>query len=84
MSETDQAVKLAWYDYAIACWPLLLITVGGLLGGALGGAACAMNLKILKSNIPIVTRYLITPIVGFAAVGLYIFGALALRSAIGS
>ena len=33
----------------IACLPLALVSVGGLIGGALGGMAAAANLKVMRS-----------------------------------
>ena len=36
----------------IAClWPLILIFVGGFIGGACGGGACAINIQIMRGGV---------------------------------
>ena len=48
---TSQAPKLSFMAHAMCGWPLILVAIGGLIGGALGAAAYAINLAIYKSGI---------------------------------
>ena len=51
------ARPLAWYEYAWAAWPILLIGLGGAIGGLLGGAAAAANLQIIRKDWSAPARY---------------------------
>ncbi|EKD65205.1 MAG: hypothetical protein ACD_50C00153G0002 [uncultured bacterium] len=41
---------LKWYEYFVCGIPLILIFIGGLIGGAIGGGAFAINIKLWKSS----------------------------------
>jgi len=50
--------KLAWYQYAVASLPLILIFIGGAIGGAVGAGAAIFNLQALRSASPAYINYL--------------------------
>jgi hypothetical protein len=58
--------------YLICGWPLALVAVGGMIGGAMGGAAFGINLAIWKSAMPLPVKIILIPIVGFTAIGLWL------------
>lgn len=66
--------------YLICGWPLALVAVGGMIGGACGGAAFGVNLSIWKSTLPLAAKIILIPIVGLTAIGLWLAFALGLRS----
>jgi len=67
----------------LACgWPLLLVLVGGLIGGALGGAAFGINMAIYKSQLPLAVKIILNPIVGVAAIVLWLVIAVAIGTLI--
>jgi hypothetical protein len=47
---------LRWYDYAVALIPLVLVLMIGALGLAVGPAAAAVNLAVMKTNLHRLTR----------------------------
>lgn len=66
----------------IACgWPLVLVLVGGMIGGGLGGAAYGVNMVIYRSTLPWPLKVVLILLTGFAAFGLWMAIALALKSA---
>lgn len=42
--------KLPIHAHILAGWPLLLVTVGGLLGGLCGGGAYLISIRLLQSK----------------------------------
>ena len=77
----DEEKKLKPYEWAIVGWPFLMVFVGGLIGGALGGGAVAINLKIIKMQKPLLLRALICFAIGLLAIASYIIIVLALGMA---
>ena len=51
--------KLALHDYAWIGWPMFL-GVLGVAGGTVGGLAFLINLRVMKSDLPLSRRYLAT------------------------
>jgi hypothetical protein len=75
------APPLAWYEYAWACLPILLLLVGGAIGGALGGAAAYTNLALFRSQRSPSARYGLSALVTLAAtVGCFLIGGLLLAA----
>ena len=63
--------KLTWYQYIWIGWPIALVIVGGLIGGACGGAAWALNQKVFQATQHPVMRYLWTGLISIAAIITY-------------
>ena len=73
---TLEKEKLPAIVMAGCCWPLALVVVGGLVGGALGGAACMANIGLYKSKLPRWSLWLLNPLVGLTALVLYLVIAI--------
>ena len=63
---------LKWYEIIVACWPLVLITVGGAIGGAFGGVACALNFKIFNAKLSKPLKYIYSILIGIGGILLYL------------
>lgn len=79
-SSKPQGNAIPIWVYLICGWPLALVAVGGMIGGACGGAAFGINLSIWKSSLPTALKIILIPVVGFTAIGLWLAFALGLRS----
>lgn len=66
--------------HILSGWPLILIFIGGAIGGALGGGAYAINLSIYKSSLPTAVKVILNLIVGIAAVAIWFFVSLYIRT----
>ncbi len=78
-----QKPKLQWYEGAWIGWPILLVFVGGLIGGACGGAAVAINQQIFQKMESALLKYSLTLVVSVLAVIGYFVLALVFLKAIG-
>ena len=78
--KTDEE-KLPVMAHVMCGWPLLLVTIGGAIGGGLGGAAYGINAAIYKSQMPVAVKILLNIVTGFAAIAIWYAIALALRGA---
>ena len=58
---------LTWYQYIWIGVPLILIVMGGCLGGACGGAACAINHAVFRKTSNPVLKYVWTGLISAAA-----------------
>jgi hypothetical protein len=66
------ATTLTWYQYLWIGLPLVLIALGGCIGGACGGAACALNRTVfLKTSHPVL-KYVWTGMISAAAVVIWL------------
>jgi hypothetical protein len=74
-----EAPQLSLMAHVMCGWPLILVAVGGLIGGALGGLAYAINLAAYKSRIPAIFKLVINLGVGFAAIAVWLLIAVAIR-----
>lgn len=79
-----QAVKpLAWYQWAWIVWPPVALLfsgpLGGIFGAFLGVLAIYFNIKILRSSLSNITKYIATAVVSAAMVVLYIAIDLMIR-----
>ena len=63
---------LKWYEILAICWPIFLMFIGGAIGGASGGLACAFNQKIFRSNLSGPFKYVYSFLVGIGAILLYL------------
>ncbi len=70
--------KLPAIAHVLCGWPLLLVAVGGLIGGALGGLAYGINIACYKSSMPVIFKIILNIIVGGAAIVLWIVSAVLL------
>jgi hypothetical protein len=58
---------LSWWQLVLSLLPLALIGLGGLIGGAVGGAAAWANLKVARLTLhPAVKALIMIAIVGAA------------------
>lgn len=53
-------------------WPFFLVATGGMIGGALGGAAYGINITCYKSSMPVIFKIILNISVGVAAIVLWI------------
>ena len=72
--------KLLWYQQAWLALPFALVIVGGAAGGACGGAAWVINLKVFQRTEHPVLRYVWTGLISAAAAVVYAVVALVLMS----
>lgn len=70
--------KLKGAQYAWACWPLILVFMGGALGGLCGGLAAGINLKIFNSAKSSKFKYAVSFLVSLAGVAAYLLAAVML------
>ena len=70
-----EAPKLLWYHYIWIGLPLILVARGGCLGGACGGAACALNYTVFQKTSNPVLKYVWTGIISAAAFVVWIMAA---------
>lgn len=74
---------LPWYAWAWSVLPLFMLFVGGAIGGVLGAIAAVFNVRVFRSSMPTVARFLITAVISGVAVILYVILASLLLSAAG-
>ncbi len=68
--------KLTWYEHVWLGLPILLVFVGGLIGGACGGAAWAVNQAVFQKTKHPILRYVWTGLISAAAFVAYVFLAV--------
>ncbi len=64
-------LNLKWYEYLWTALPIGLMAVGGAIGGACGGGAAAINIKLMQSQRSSALKYALTGLVSLGAVGAY-------------
>jgi hypothetical protein len=64
--------NLKWYEYVWAALPIALMTVGGMAGGACGGAAFGLNVALMRSKRPAWFRFGSTGCISLASAGVYL------------
>ena len=77
---STQTEKLPVIAHILCGWPLLLVAVGGMIGGALGGVAYGINIACYKSSMPVIFKIILNIIVGSAAIVVWIVSAVWLQS----
>lgn len=75
---------LSWWQLVLSLLPLALIGLGGLIGGAVGGAAAWANLKVARSALHPAAKALVMVMVVGAAYVVWLIIAMAVRSMIAS
>ncbi|MBX3416410.1 MAG: hypothetical protein KF851_02310 [Pirellulaceae bacterium] len=80
-SSSNVKTNLPPIAHVICGWPLLLVLIGGAIGGILGAAAYVVNLAIYKTELPAPVKVVLNVVVGFAAIGIWVVIALAIRAA---
>lgn len=63
---------LAWHEWLFAALPFVLVTLGGCVGGAIGGACTMINLRIFRAVENVPGRYILSALVAAIAVGAYV------------
>jgi hypothetical protein len=72
--------KLPILAHVLCGWPILLLFIGGAIGGALGGLAYGINIAIYRARIPILFKYILIPLVGFSAFGIWLIAGILITS----
>jgi hypothetical protein len=67
--------RLRTHEYVVAGIPLLLMFVGGAVGGAAGGCAFVVNVKIFQGPMAPVKKYALSTLVTIAAYAAYVLAA---------
>ena len=75
LETTRLAPPLPWYAWAWSALPALLVVLGGLIGGALGGAALAINVGLFRTDIPPIGHFATTAVVTGGTVFVYFLAA---------
>jgi hypothetical protein len=70
-------------EYIWSGIPLVLILLGGAIGGACGGAACAVNAQVFRTQLPGPAKFAITALVTGAAFVAWIIVALLITVLVG-
>ena len=73
---------LKGYQLLWSVWPLLLVFVGGALGGMLGGVAAAINIKLLRTDIQGVLKYMLIGSISVFTIVVYLVLVTVVRSAL--
>lgn len=75
---SGEDTKVPIYIHALCGWPLFLVAIGGLVGGALGGLAYGLNLVLYRSSLPRPLVWALNPVIGLSAIVLWLIigGAL--------
>lgn len=81
--KNGQQPKLPLLVQLACCWPIGLIVVGGLVGGLCGGAAIAVNMILYNSSLPRWSLWLLNPLVGLAAILLWLIIGIFVQLALG-
>ncbi len=74
---------LKWYEGVWSGWPALLLLVGGALGAIAGIIAFGVNIKIFRSSMGKVEKYLLTAVISAVAVMAYLVVAALVARALG-
>ncbi len=81
----DVVEPLKWYQWIWGGLPILLLFVGGLLGGICGAIAFSINIKIFRADdIHIMLQYILTAVISFFALIIYVVLAILVAGAIGT
>ena len=71
------APPLKWYQWVWMGIPLVALTVlGGAIGAFIGLLALTINIKVFRSRLPVILRYMLTIFITLLAVALYLAAAI--------
>lgn len=73
---------LAWYEYAWLGLPMVLVTVGGALGGALGFGAAYSSARVFRSDRSGFAKYALTGFISISAAIIFLTLAVAVELAV--
>mgnify|MGYP000471743597 CR=1 FL=1 len=65
------SIKLPWHAHVIAGWPLAMIAIGGLIGGACGGLAYGVSMSLINKKGISAISYILSAIIGISCIALY-------------
>ena len=83
-SQQPAKPKLTALQQVFCAWPLALVAIGGAIGGLCGGAAWAINARIMSSGMSAPVRYGLCVLTGVVAAVVWYFAAMALTPVIAS
>ena len=72
--------NLKWYEILAACWPIVLVILGGAIGGACGGLACSLNIKLFNTKLSKPLKYIYSFLIGIGGILLYLFAIVLLAT----
>ena len=72
---------LAWYEYVWLGLPIILVTVGGAVGGALGFGAAYSSARIFRSNRSGFAKYALSGLISVSTAALFLAVAVAVQLA---
>lgn len=72
------AAPLKWYQWVWGGWPILIAVAGGALGAVTGLIGLSINVRIFRSDLSEVMKYVVTGIVSVLAVVVYFAAAVLL------
>jgi hypothetical protein len=67
---------LKWYQWVWGGWPLILIFIGGALGGFIGAVGCLINVRIFRTGMGNVLKYIVTGVVSVLTVVAFFIAAI--------
>ena len=79
----EKAAQIHPVAYAVCCLPIALAFVGGLIGGALGGGAAAINVAVCRSRLLLPIKAGLMAAASIAAVAVWLVAALAINGVFG-
>jgi hypothetical protein len=71
MNTAEKTTKLPWHSHVISGWPLVMVIIGGLIGGACGGLAYGASMSLIKKKGISATSYILSTVIGIGCVALY-------------
>lgn len=78
----EMVKSLKWYEAIAAFWPFILIVQGGAIGGAFGGLACYLNIRIFNSaKLSKPLKYVYSFLIGIGAILLFLLVVIILVAA---
>ncbi|MBS0385728.1 MAG: hypothetical protein JSS00_10325 [Proteobacteria bacterium] len=76
--------RLYVLQHVVCAWPFAFVIVGGAIGGACGGLAWAINIRIMSSARAAPVRYGLCALTGVVAAIVWFFAAMALAPVLAS
>lgn len=64
-------LKLPWHAHVISGWPLIMVVIGGLVGGACGGLAYGASISLIKKKGVSASSYILSALIGIGCVLFY-------------